>query len=86
VNRGGIMQIGRKIYFDSFGNIIKDAGEREVDVKETTMEEDLIGINVPEGTIISYIQYPFGETPQDYLMNPGNYMVDTKTNTLCLIV
>lgn len=78
------MQIGRKIYYLlSSGTVLCDTGEREGEVKETTIEEDFTIYPELQGhsaTDTSYIQLDFGQDNNKF--GKYNYNVDITNKTI----
>ncbi len=79
------MQIGRRIYYDKFtGEVLVDTGEREGDVIETTVEQDILTFKtLTERNIESFdsVQLEYGQHSQDFRECNG-YRVNPETKEL----
>ena len=79
------MEIGRKLYYDKFtGDILVDVGEREGDVVETTLEEDILTFKaLSERNIETFdsIQLEYGQYSQDF-MECNGYRINLETKEL----
>lgn len=65
------MEIGRRIYYDvQTGDILLDAGEREGDVRVTTIDEDVLEIEVLSALpreSFDVVELPFGSLREQFL-------------------
>lgn len=79
------MRIGRRIYYDKFtGNVLVNTGERQGDVRETTIEEDFqsykaLSEHNPE--TVGVIQLEYGQFRQDF-MECNGYRVNPETQEI----
>lgn len=75
------MKLGRRIIYDlETGKILKDTGERQGNVLETTISEDFSEFNPVN---MSYIQLEFGEKYEE-IINKGSWKVDVQTKELII--
>ncbi|MEK4715329.1 hypothetical protein [Sporosarcina sp. FSL K6-5500] len=79
------MKIGRKIYYDkATGNIVLDTGERQGDVIETTIEQDIAAYTAlserNRGTF-DVLELEYGQYAQEFAESNG-YRVNPETKIL----
>lgn len=78
-------QIGRRIYFDKeTGNIIQETGEKQGDVVETTVDQDIsafTSLSERNRDTFDYIELPFGANAQDFV-ECNSYRVNPTTKAL----
>lgn len=69
-----MLQIGRKLYFDTTGKLLLDTGERMGDVRETSLEEDFAVFPQLQGltaTDVVVKQLGYGDRADEF-MNMGS--------------
>lgn len=78
------MEIGRKIYYNSTtGEILADTGERQGNVIETTLAQDLVNYPQLQGVTIDFIQLAYGERAEEFA-NMTSYSVNPTTKQLTI--
>ncbi len=79
------MKIGRKIFFDATtGDIITDTGERQGNVTQTSVEQDVstyTALSERNRTTFDVLELAYGDYAQDFAECSG-YRVNTTTKTL----
>jgi len=75
------MRVGRRIYYDAVGNVLVDTGERQGNVRETTLEEDFqvfVALSERNPETVGVVQLEYGQYTQDFAACNG-YRVNPAT-------